>query len=105
VVLIAVNGKMFTQSEIVVNWLKAFADSFDSQPDKAEIHLPFGVKRRVWYKYLEDCKTNPDLVKVPENKFGLYWNQHCPHIKCRAYHRLEEALARTQKTKQHFFYL
>jgi hypothetical protein len=84
----AVNGKMFTQSEIVVNWLRNFADSFDSQPDKAEVHLPYGYKRQVWNIYLNECKTNPNLVKVPENKFGLFWNQHCPHIKCRAYHRL-----------------
>jgi hypothetical protein len=84
----AVQGKMFTQSEIVVNWLRNFAASFDSQPDKAEVHLPYGYKRQVWNIYLNECKTNPNLVRVPENKFGFFWNQHCPHIKCRAYHRL-----------------
>jgi hypothetical protein len=87
--MIIVNGQMFTQSEIVVNWLRSFADCHDTQPDKAEIHLPFGMKRQVWYKYMEECKTNEDLIGVPENKFIQFWNLHCPHIKVRAYHRSE----------------
>jgi len=83
-----VDGKMFTQSEIVVNWLRNFASNFNSQPDAAQIHLPFGLKRQVYYRYMEDVRNRPEeLVRVPENKFGLFWNQHYPHIKVRAYHR------------------
>jgi len=58
------------------------------QPDKDEIHLPYGRKRHVWNLYMQDSAKDPEeYPPVQENKFVTFWNESCPHIKVRTYHR------------------
>ena len=80
-------GHTFTQSEVIVTWLVQLGEIHDAQPDKNEIHLPYGKKRQVYNLYLEDLKVHDDLLFIKESKFVDIWNKHCPHIKVRAYHR------------------
>ena len=47
---ILVNGQMWTQADVVSNWLRNFAQFHNYQPDTEAIHLPFGTKRQVWYR-------------------------------------------------------
>jgi hypothetical protein len=53
-----------------------------------ELHLPFGHKRDVWLRYMdENAKGNPNYPMISKVQFYRVWSERCRFIKVRAFHR------------------
>jgi hypothetical protein len=59
---IPINGLMFTKTDMAARWLRLVVDMYaDVQPDKNEVHLPFGQKKDV-YRMYRRCVSMPDKI-------------------------------------------
>lgn len=79
---------------IIATWLKDIAKNFDAQPDKNEVHIPFGFRRSLyqtflefWIDEVEDGITGDPIAPPTEWWFNEVWKRDVGWLKCRAYHR------------------
>ena len=71
-------------------WLHGLIDTYaEPNPDKAEVHLPIGMKSDVHNMYMEEVRCGSgDLPAVNSNYFNFVWRVRVPHLKVRVFHRL-----------------
>ena len=70
-------------------WLHGLIEAYDEpNPDKAEVHLPIGMKSDVHTMYMDEVWCgNEDLHPVSIKHFNFVWRVRVPHLKVRVFHR------------------
>lgn len=78
-----------SKGDVVERWLHGLVDTFaDYQPDKTEVHLPFGQKMDVYNLYMQEVFAGCEgLVEVSFSFFRRIWSDRLAHLKVRAFHR------------------
>ena len=57
-------------------------------PDKAEVHLPMGMKRDVHNMFMDEVRHGDgDLQPVSDKYFNTVWRERVPQLKVRVFHR------------------
>ena len=59
----------------------------EPNPDKAEVHLPMGMKSDVHNMFMDEvCHGDGDLQPVSNKYFNTVWHERVPHFKARVFH-------------------
>ena len=70
-------------------WLHGLIETYaEPNPDKAEVHLPIGMKSDVHTMYMEEVSLgNTELLPVSDKYFNTVWRERVPQLKVRVFHR------------------
>ena len=70
-------------------WLHGLIDTYaEPNPDKAEVHLPMGMKSDVHNMYMEEVRIGEsELQPVSDKYFNTVWRERVPQLKVRVFHR------------------